>query len=81
MGAGGLAAAGVLYLTAYVRASTLDCPLACFSFGIYGFVKKLAPLGSLYGLTLETASVFPIALIYLLFVGSKVRAHSCMRGR
>jgi chloramphenicol-sensitive protein RarD len=31
-------------------------------------VKKLAPLGSLYGLTLETAIVFPIALIYLLVV-------------
>jgi len=25
-----------------------------FSFGLYGLVKKMAPLGSLYGLTLET---------------------------
>ncbi|HEY9528727.1 MAG TPA: EamA family transporter RarD, partial [Anaerolineales bacterium] len=39
-----------------------------FSFGTYGLVKKLAPLGSLYGLTLETALVFPIALLYLIFV-------------
>ncbi|MGE5642239.1 MAG: EamA family transporter, partial [Byssovorax cruenta] len=31
-------------------------------------VKKLAPLGSLYGLTLETGIVFPLALIYLLIV-------------
>lgn len=64
----GLAAAGVLYLTVtYGRLPWIALSLA-FSFGIYGLVKKLAPLGSLYGLTLETALVFPLALIYLLFV-------------
>jgi chloramphenicol-sensitive protein RarD len=64
----GLAAAGVIYLTvAYGRLPWIALSLA-FSFGIYGLVKKLAPLGSLYGLTLETAIVFPIALIYLLVV-------------
>jgi chloramphenicol-sensitive protein RarD len=63
-----LAGAGVLYLTlAYGRLPWIALSLA-FSFGIYGLVKKLAPLGSLYGLTLETALVFPIALIYLSFV-------------
>lgn len=65
----GLAAAGVLYLTVtYGRLPWIALSLA-FSFGIYGLVKKLAPLGSLYGLTLETALVFPIALIYLMVVG------------
>jgi chloramphenicol-sensitive protein RarD len=60
-----LAAAGVIYLTvSYGRLPWIALTLA-FSFGIYGLVKKLAPLGSLYGLTLETALVFPIALIYL----------------
>lgn len=64
----GLAAAGVIYLTVtYGRPPWIALSLA-FSFGIYGLVKKLAPLGSLYGLTLETALVFPIALIYLMFV-------------
>jgi chloramphenicol-sensitive protein RarD len=64
----GLAGAGVIYLTiTYGRPPWIALSLA-FSFGIYGFVKKLAPLGSLYGLTLETALVFPLALIYLLFV-------------
>src|SRR5574342_1211870 len=64
-----LAAAGVTYLTvAYGRLPWIALSLA-FSFGFYGFVKKLAPLGSLYGLTLETGIVFPIALIYLAFVG------------
>jgi chloramphenicol-sensitive protein RarD len=65
----GLASIGVIYLTlTYGRLPWIALSLA-FSFGIYGLVKKLAPLGSLYGLTLETALVFPIALLYLVFVG------------
>src|SRR5215216_59536 len=64
----GIAAVGVIYLTAvYGRPPWIALALA-FSFGFYGFVKKLAPLGSLYGLTLETAIVFPFALVYLLIV-------------
>ena len=64
----GLAAAGVTYLTvAYGRLPWIALALA-FTFGFYGFVKKLAPLGSLYGLTLETGIVFPAALAYLAFV-------------
>jgi chloramphenicol-sensitive protein RarD len=63
-----IAAIGVIYLTAvYGRLPWIALSLA-FSFGFYGFVKKLAPLGSLYGLTLETGIVFPAALIYLLVV-------------
>ena len=66
----GLATIGVIYLTVtYGRLPWIALSLA-FSFGIYGLVKKLAPLGSLYGLTLETALVFPAALIYLAFVDS-----------
>jgi chloramphenicol-sensitive protein RarD len=65
----GIAAAGVAYLTvAYGRLPWIALTLA-LSFGFYGLVKKLAPLGSLYGLTLETGIVFPAALIYLIFVG------------
>ena len=64
----GLAAVGVGYLTiTYGRLPWIALSLA-FSFGIYGLVKKLAPLGSFYGLTLETALVFPVALIYLVGV-------------
>ena len=67
----GLAAAGVIYLTlTYGRPPWIALSLA-FSFGIYGLVKKIAPLGSLYGLTLETALVFPLAFIYLAFLQSK----------
>ena len=66
-----LAAVGVIYLTlTYGRPPWIALSLAV-SFGIYGLVKKLAPLGSLYGLTLETALVFPFALIYLIFAESQ----------
>lgn len=61
----GLAALGVGYLTfVYGRLPWIALSLA-FTFGFYGFVKKLSPLGSLHGLTLETAIVFPLALVYL----------------
>ena len=63
-----LAAAGVIYLTlTYGRPPWIALSLAV-SFGFYGLVKKIAPLGSLYGLTLETAIVLPIALVYLTVV-------------
>jgi len=65
-----IAAVGVTYLTlVYGRLPWIALSLA-FSFGLYGLVKKLAPLGSLFGLTLETGTVFPIALVYLAFVQS-----------
>jgi chloramphenicol-sensitive protein RarD len=65
-----IAAFGVVYLTfVYGRLPWIALSLA-FTFGFYGFVKKLAPLGSLYGLTLETGIVFPLALVYLALVES-----------
>ncbi len=63
----GLAAAGVVYLTfAYGSLPWIALTLA-FSFGLYGLVKKTAPLGALHGLTLETAIVFVPMLLYLIF--------------
>lgn len=60
-----LAAIGVIFLTVtYGRLPWIALSLAV-SFGLYGFVKKLSPLGSVHGLTLETGIVFPLALIYL----------------
>ena len=61
-----LAAAGVLYLTlSFGKLPWIALGLA-FSFGFYGLIKKLAPLGSLHGLTLETGSLFVVAVAYLL---------------
>lgn len=63
-----LAAIGVAYLTiTYGRPPWIALSLAV-SFGLYGLVKKLSPLGSVYGLTLETGIVFPLALVYLVIV-------------
>jgi len=63
----GLAAFGVIYLTrAYGSLPWIAISLA-FTFGFYGLVKKLSPLGSLYGLTLETGLVFLPAMAYLLY--------------
>jgi chloramphenicol-sensitive protein RarD len=63
-----LAAIGVSYLT-YVYGSLPYIALVlAFSFGLYGFIKKLSPLGSLYGLTIETGILFIPALGYLIFV-------------
>ncbi len=63
----GLAAAGVIYLTLVYGRLPWIALLLAFSFGFYGLVKKTAPLGSLYGLTLETGILFVPALAYLLF--------------
>ena len=66
----GLAALGVFYLTfAYGSFPWIALSLA-FTFGFYGLVKKISPLGSLYGLTLETGIVFLPALGYLLYLNS-----------
>jgi chloramphenicol-sensitive protein RarD len=63
----GLAAAGVIYLTAtYGRLPWIALSLA-FSFGFYGLVKKTAPLSSLHGLTLETGILFGPAVIFLAY--------------
>jgi len=64
----GLATSGVLYLTlTYGSLPWIALSLAV-TFGLYGLMKKISPLGSLYGLTLETGFVFVPAVCYLLFV-------------
>jgi chloramphenicol-sensitive protein RarD len=60
-----LAALGVLYLTfSYGQLPWISLVLA-FSFGIYGLVKKIAPLNSMHGLSVETTAIFIPALIFL----------------
>ncbi len=66
-----LAAAGVLYLTIQYGAPPWISLALATSFGLYGLVKKLSPLASLEGLTLETAILFLPALGYLIFVESQ----------
>jgi chloramphenicol-sensitive protein RarD len=64
----GLAALGVVYVAfSYGQFPWIALTLA-FSFGLYGLVKKLAPLGSLYGLTLETGLLALPAAVLLVFI-------------
>lgn len=64
----GLAAAGVAYLTiVYGRLPHIALGLA-LTFGFYGLVKKMAPLNSLSGLTLETGILFVPGLVFLAYM-------------
>ncbi|MBX3001240.1 MAG: EamA family transporter RarD [Caldilineaceae bacterium] len=65
----GLAAAGVLYLTiSYGSLPWISLTLA-FTFGFYALLKKTAKLNSAEGLTLEMALIFPLAVVYLIYLG------------
>ncbi len=63
----GLAALGVGYLTITYGSLPWIALTLAFTFGLYGLVKKTAPLSSLYGLTMETGWLFVPALVYLIF--------------
>lgn len=64
----GLAGIGVLYLTIVYGAIPWISLILAFSFGLYGLVKKTAPLNALHGLTLETGILFAPMLAYLIVV-------------
>ncbi len=66
-----LAASGVLYLTiAYGEFPWISLTLA-LSFGLYGLIRKVAPVGALVGLAVETMLLSPPALIYLIHLNSQ----------
>jgi chloramphenicol-sensitive protein RarD len=63
----GLAAVGVLYLTINYGAPPWIALILATTFGLYGLIKKIAPLDSLPGTTYETGAMVLFALGYLLF--------------
>ena len=64
----GLAAIGVTYLTlSYGRFPWVSLALA-FSFGFYGLIRKVAPVGPLVGLTVETLLLSIPATAYLVYL-------------
>jgi chloramphenicol-sensitive protein RarD len=67
----GLAGFGVIYLTISYGQLPWIALILAFSFGTYGLIKKMAPLGSFYGLTLETGLLAGLALAYLLLMGAQ----------
>lgn len=64
----GLAGLGIVYLTySYGKPPWIALALAS-TWAIYGLIKKIAPLGSLHGLTLETGLLFVPVVVYLIHV-------------
>ncbi len=67
----GLAFAGVAYLTiSYGRLPWIAVSLA-LTFAFYGLIRKMASLGSIEGLTVETSLMFLPALVFLIFLGAQ----------
>jgi chloramphenicol-sensitive protein RarD len=61
-----LAAVGVARLTASVGTLPWVALALALSFGFYGLLRKLIPVGALVGLTVETTLLAPLALAYIL---------------
>ncbi|WP_028784231.1 EamA family transporter RarD [Thalassobacillus devorans] len=60
-----LAATGVAYMTINFGSVPWLALLLAFSFGVYGLLKKTVDLNAMFGLTIETLIMTPIAAIYL----------------
>lgn len=66
----GLAAAGVLVLATGAGTGLWISLTLALTFGLYGLVRKVAPVESLEGLTVETALLTPFALAYMAWLTS-----------
>ena len=66
-----LAFAGVLYLTISYGEFPWIALMLALSFGLYGLIRKVAPVGALVGLTVETLLLSIPALIYLFYLDSR----------
>ncbi|MGD9150488.1 MAG: EamA family transporter RarD [Desulfobacterales bacterium] len=60
-----LATAGVLYLTLYYGEFPWIALALAVSFGLYGLIRKVAPVGSVVGLAVETLLLSIPALVYI----------------
>jgi len=63
-----VAAAGVVWLTVQAGRLPWVALAVAFTFGIYGLLRKVAVLGTLEGLTLETLLLAPLAAAWLLWL-------------
>ena len=66
-----LATAGVLYLSIYYGKFPWIALTLAVSFGLYGLIRKVAPVGSLVGLAVETLLLSIPALVYLFYLDSQ----------
>jgi chloramphenicol-sensitive protein RarD len=66
-----LAAAGVLYLTLYYAQFPWIALVLALTFGFYGLIRKIAPVGSLAGLAVETLLLSVPAVVYLVYLAGQ----------
>jgi chloramphenicol-sensitive protein RarD len=62
-----LAVLGAVVMSYYLNGIPVISLTLAISFGMYGLLRKVATVGPLVGLSVETALLFPVALGYLLF--------------
>ncbi|WP_274571915.1 EamA family transporter RarD [Neisseria leonii] len=62
-----LAFAGILWLAVPAGQVPWVALLLTFTFGLYGFIRKTAPVGALVGLMWETLVLLPFAAAYLVY--------------
>ena len=65
-----LATLGVIFLTVYYGEFPWIALTLAVTFGLYGLIRKVAPVGSLAGLTVETLLLSIPALVYLFYLDS-----------
>ena len=65
-----LAGAGVLVLASQAAAGLWISLVLALSFGLYGLIRKVAPVESVEGLTVETLILTPVALGYMTWLAS-----------
>ncbi len=66
-----LAGVGVVYLTISYRSFPWIALALASSFGLYGLIRKVAPVGPLVGLSIETMLLTTPAAAYLIYLGAK----------
>jgi len=65
-----LATLGVIFLTVYYGEFPWVALTLAVTFGLYGLIRKVAPVGSLVGLTVETLLLSIPALVFLFYLDS-----------
>lgn len=65
-----IALAGVVYMVGGAQGVPWLALALAVSWGLYGLLRKLAPLGSIAGLYMETLILCPIALLYVFYLAS-----------
>jgi chloramphenicol-sensitive protein RarD len=70
-----LAAGAVLYLTLGVGRLPWVALTLCFSFGLYGLLRKVSGAAPIPGLFIETTMIVPLAIVWLFYFAKEAGQH------